>query len=122
MSTPLVPVIVAIQIGPSTPTPTGAAFASTSVVVTDSTGVAQAAVLLTGVETPTPWAFSTSVASGAGTVVATALDVNGATIAGPISQAFTEAGTPAAFFPPTGITVTPVTATVAAAASVRRVN
>jgi hypothetical protein len=46
--------------------------------------------------------------------------VNGATIAGPITQAFTEAGSPPSFFPPTGITVTPVTAQVAAAASVRR--
>ena len=120
MSTPLVPVIVAIQKGASIATPTGAQFASTSVVVTDSSGVAQPAVLLTGVETPTPWAFSTSVAPGNGTVVATDLDVNGATLGTPISQAFTEAGTPANFLPSTGISVTPVTATVAAAASVRR--
>jgi hypothetical protein len=123
MSTPLVPVIVAVQVGASTPTPTGAAFASTSVVVTDSTGVAQTAVLLTGVETPTPWAFSASVAPGNGTVVATALDVNGATLGTPITQTFTEAGTVGSgtnFFPPTGITVTPVTAAVAQAASVRR--
>jgi hypothetical protein len=120
MSTPLVPVIVAVTKGASIPTPTGAQFASTSVVVTDSTGVAQAAVLLTGAETPTAWAFSTSVAPGAGSVTATDLDINGATLGTPVTQSFTEAGSPASFLPSTGITVTPVTATVAAAASVRR--
>jgi hypothetical protein len=121
MSSTLIPVIVSIT-KPATAinTPTGAAFASTSVVVTDSTGAAQAAVLLTGVETPTPWAFSTSVAQGAGTVVATDLDVNGVTLGTPVTQSFTVAGSPPTFFPTTGITVTPVTATVAAAASVRK--
>jgi len=120
MSTPLVPVIVAVTKGASIPTPTGAQFASTSVLVTDSTGVAQASVLLTGAETPTPWAFSTSVAPGAGSVTATDLDINGATLGTPVTQSFTEAGSPASFLPSTGITVTPVTAQVAAAASVRR--
>jgi hypothetical protein len=120
MSANLVPVIVAIAKGTSISTPTGAAFKNTSVVVTDSTGAPQTAVLLTGAETPTPWAFSTSVAPGAGSVVSTDFDINGATLGTPITQAFTEAGTPPAFLPTTGITVTPVTATVAAAASVRR--
>jgi hypothetical protein len=120
MSASLVPVIVAIAKGASIATPTGAAFASTSVVVTDSSGTPQPAVLLTGVETPTPWAFSTSVAPGAGTVVATDLDANGATLGTPVSQSFTEAGSPPNFLPTTSISVTPVTATVAAAASVRR--
>jgi hypothetical protein len=120
MSATLIPVIVVIAKGASIPTPNGAAFASTSVIVTDSSGVAQPAVLLTGKETPTPWAFSTSVAAGAGSVTATDLDVNGATLGTPIAQAFTEAGTPPAFFPSTGITVTPVAAAVAAAASVRK--
>lgn len=107
MSSTLIPVIVAITKGASVATPSGAAFASTSVVVTDSSGVAQPAVLLTGVETPTPWAFSTSVNPGAGTVVATDLDVNGVTLGTPISQAFTEAGTPPVFLPTSGISVTP---------------
>ena len=120
MSASLVPVIVAIAKGASIATPTGIAFASTSVVVTDSSGVAQPAVLLTGVETPTPWAFSTSVAPGAGTVVATDLDTNGATLGTPVSQTFTEAGSPPNFLPTTSISVTPVTASVAANASVRR--
>jgi hypothetical protein len=108
MSTPLVQVTVALTKGPAIATQTGAAFKNTSVVVTDSTGVAQAPVLLTGAETPTPWAFATSVAPGAGTVVATDLDINGATLGTPISQAFTEAGSPPTFLPSTGITVTPV--------------
>jgi hypothetical protein len=120
MSATLVPVIVALGKGGSVATPTGAAFLNTSVVVTDSSGVAQPAVLLTGVETPTPWAFSTSVNVGAGTVVSTDFDINNAVLGTPISQAFTEAGTPPAFLPTTGITVTPVTAAVAAAAAVRR--
>jgi hypothetical protein len=117
MSTPLIAVIVAITKGTSIPTQTGAAFASTSVVVTDSSGVAQPAVLLTGTETPTPWAFSTSVNPGAGTVVATDLDANGATLGSPVSQTFTEAGTPPAFLPTASISVTPVQPQVAAAAS-----
>jgi hypothetical protein len=119
MSTPLVQVIVAIVKGASIATPTGAAFASTSVVVTDSSGTAQPAVLLTGVETPTPWAFSTSVNPGNGTVVATDLDANG-TVLGTVSQTFTEAGSPPTFLPTTGITVTPLTATAAALRAVKR--
>ena len=108
MSTTLIAVIVALAKGASIPTPNGVAFASTSVVVTDSSGTPQPAVLLTGIETPTPWAFSTSVAIGAGSVVATDLDANGATLGVPVTQAFTEVGSPPSFFPTTGITVTPV--------------
>ncbi len=114
MSTPLVQVIVAIAKGAVIATPTGAAYAGTSVVVTDSTGVAQPAVVLTGKESPTPFAFTTSVAPGAGTAVATDLDVNGAVIGGPITQSFTEAGSPPTFAPTTGITITPVSAATAA--------
>jgi hypothetical protein len=119
MSAALIPVIVALTKGVSIPTPTGAAFANTSVVVTDSSGTAQPAVLLNGSETPTPWAFSTSVNTGAGNVVATDLDVNGATLGSPITQAFTEAGTPPAFTPTSAISVTPVQPQVAAAASIK---
>jgi hypothetical protein len=111
MSANLVSVIVALTQGASIPTQTGAAYANTSVVVTDSSGAAQPAVLLNGTETPVPWAFSTSVAPGAGTVVATDLDVNGATLGTPISQPFTEVGTGPSgptFTPTSGITVTPV--------------
>lgn len=120
MSVTLVQVIVALTQGAPINTPTGAAYASTSVVVTDSTGVAQAPVLLTGKELPTPFAFTTSVAPGAGTVVATDLDVNNAVIGGPVTQTFTEAGTPPTFAPTSGITVTPVAATPLSAAAVGR--
>ena len=87
--------------------PTGLTFKGTSVVVTDSSGTPQPAVLLTGSETPTPWQFSTSVAPGVGTVVATDLASDGSTLGTPITQSFTEAGTPATFLPASGITVTP---------------
>lgn len=115
MSTNLIQVIVALTQGASIPTQTGAAYAGTSVVVTDSTGVAQPAVVLTGKETPTPFAFTTSVASGAGTVVAQDTDVNGAALGSPVSQAFTEAGSPASFNPTSAITVTPTSGVVTAA-------
>lgn len=115
MSTTLIAIIVAITKGASIPTQTGAAFASTSVVVTDSTGVAQPAVLLTGADTPTPWAFQTSVAAGAGSVTATDLDVNGAVLGTPVVQSFTEAGSPPSFLPTSAITVTPVLPIAAAA-------
>ena len=113
MSSTLVQVLVVLGQGASIPTPTGAAYASTSVVVTDSTGVAQAPVLLTGKEVP-PFTFTTSVAVGAGTVVATDLDVNGASL-GVVTQTFTEVGTPPTFAPTSTITVTPVATTAAAA-------
>jgi len=106
MSTTLVQVTIALTQGAPITSPTGAAYAGTSVVVTDSTGVAQAPVVLTGKETP-PFTFQTSVAPGAGTVVATDQDVNGATLSS-VSQSFTEAGTPVTFAPTSGITVTPV--------------
>lgn len=120
MSSNLVQVIVALTQGAAVNTPTGAAYANTQVVVTDSTGVAQPTVTLTGKELPTPFAFTTSVAVGAGTVVATDFDVNGVLINGPVSQTFTEAGTPPTFAPTSGITVTPVAATPIAAAQLGR--
>lgn len=113
MSTNLVQVTVVLSQGAPILSPTGAAYASTSVVVTDSSGVAQPAVTLNGKETPA-WTFTTSVAPGNGTVVANDLDVNGAVLS-TISQTFTEAGTPVTFAPTSGITVTPVTAAAAAA-------
>ena len=105
MSANLVKVLVALTKGP---TPSGQTIVSTSVVVTDSSGTPQPAVVLTGVESPTPWAFNTSVAPGAGTIVATDLDATGATVGTLVSQAFTEVGTPPVSMTTTGITVTPV--------------
>lgn len=120
MSSNLVQVIVALAQGAVVNTPTGAAYANTQVVITDSTGVAQPTVTLTGSELPTPFSFVTSVAIGAGTVVATDFDVNGVAIGGPVSQTFTEVGTPPTFAPTTGITVTPVAASPVAAALAAR--
>lgn len=114
MSSPLVQVLIAIAQSALVNTPTGAAYAGTSVVVTDSTGVAQPAVVLTGKETP-PFSFTTSVAPGDGTAVATAIDINGAALESPVSQAFTEAGSPQQFPPTSGITVTPVSVATASA-------
>lgn len=111
MSTPLMQVTVALTFSSSINTPTGAAYAKTNVVVTDSTGVAQPAVAVT----PTSPSFVASVAPGAGTVVATDVDVNGATLSS-ISQVFTEAGSPPTFTPAATITVTPVTSQSAIAA------
>ena len=91
MSANLVKVLVALT--KVAPVAGNAAIVSTSVVVTDSSGVAQAAAILNGTESPTPWAFNTSVAPGAGTVVATDNDATGATVGTPVSQSFTEAGT-----------------------------
>jgi hypothetical protein len=110
MSTSLIQITVVIIKATATLPSTNAAFAGTSVVVTDSTGVAQKAVVLTGVETPTPWGFTTSVAAGAGTITATDLDSTGAVIGTPVTQTFTEVGSPppATFPQTTAITVTPV--------------
>jgi hypothetical protein len=118
MSSNLIQVIVALSQGASENSPTGAAYAGTSVVVTDSTGVAQPAQTLTGKESP-PWQFTASVAVGAGTVVATDLDVNGASL-GSVSQSFTEVGSPPTFNPTTGISVTPMSNTAAVAALAAR--
>src|SRR5277367_2741043 len=107
MSTPMVTITVALTKTTANLPSTNAAFANTSCVVTDSTGVAQPAVLLTGVETPTPWAFTASVATGAGTVVATDMDVNGLAIGSPVTQTFTEAGSPPTFPQTVSITVSP---------------
>ena len=115
MSTNLVQVTVALTEGAAIASPTGAAYLNTSVVVTDSTGVAQAPVLLNGTESP-PFQFNTSVAPGAGSVVANDMDVNGAVL-NTVTQPFTEAGTPVTFAPTSGISVTPVAAAAALAAA-----
>jgi hypothetical protein len=44
------------------------------------------------------------------------LDVNGAVLGTPVTQSFTEVGTPPTFLPTSGISVTPVTPAVSAAA------
>jgi hypothetical protein len=108
MSTTLQSINVALTISGTSPLPSAnAAFASYSVVVTDSSGTAQPAVVLTGVETPTAWAFNTSVNPGAGSVTATGLDANGLAIAGAsMTQAFSTSSAAGTFPTLTGIVVT----------------
>ena len=108
MSTPLQSINVALTISGTSPLPSpNAPFASYSVVVTDSSGGAQPAVVLTGVETPTAWAFNTSVNPGAGSVTATGLDTAGAPIAGAsMTQAFSTSSAAGTFPTLTGIVVT----------------
>lgn len=111
----------------SQPLPTSnAAQASISVVVADSAGNTYPAVVLTGAETPTPWSYSATYASGPATAVATALDTSGATIGTPGSYSFTvQAAPPASTFnAPSGFAFVPAatnsaTAAIHAAASVK---
>ena len=98
--------------GPAINTPSGDAYSATSVVVTDSTGVAQPAVTVT----PASPSFVASVANGAGIVVANDVDVDGNVLAS-LTQTFTEAGSPPQFTPAGSITVTPVAAAAAAQAA-----
>lgn len=102
----------------SLPLPTtNTAEASISVVITDTTGTSQPAVNLFGTETP-PYSFTAQLTPSTipGGLVATALDTTGAVIGAVLAGPFTIL--PAATFnSPTGFTVTPVTATAAAAAA-----
>jgi hypothetical protein len=74
------------------------------VVVTDSAGTVYPAVVLTGTEQPTAWAYSATFASGAATAVVTALDINGADIGTPATYSFTVTpiGVPTTFTAPAG--------------------
>jgi hypothetical protein len=109
------------------PLPSGnAPQASVSVVVTDSGGTVYPAVVLTGAETPTPWSYAATFASGAATAVATALDTSGNPIgsAATLSFTVTPAVTPQTFSAPSGFgfvaaASTPATAALHKAASVK---
>lgn len=95
-----------IQLVKAAPTnlPPGVTFGQTTLVVTDAASATQT-ISLNGTESP-PWFVTvSSLADGTGTIVATDLDTNGNTLAGPISQSFTT--TQATFSATTGITVTP---------------
>jgi hypothetical protein len=117
MSAALIQGLVQVLKGASAPTSTGAASAGTSVVVTDSTGVAQPPVVLTGNETP-PWSFTTSAAPGGGNIAMSDLDTNGALVGPLVNSAFTAAaGTGPSgnnFLPSTGATFTPTSAAASA--------
>jgi hypothetical protein len=89
----------------STALPSGnAPQASVSIVVTDSAGTVYAPVVLTGAESPTPWAYAATFASGAASAVATALDTSNAPIGTPATLSFTvtPAVTPQTFNAPSG--------------------
>lgn len=95
-----------------------AAQASVSIVVTDSAGNTYPAVVLTGAETPTPWSYSATYASGPATAVATALDTSGATIGTPGTYLFTvqAAAPPSTFSAPSGFSFVPAATNSATAA------
>jgi hypothetical protein len=98
--------------------PSGVTFAGTNVVVTDSTGQPQPAVMLTGKETP-PWTMTATVADGAGTVAATDVDTAGVIMPGTTvrTEAYTTIPVPSTFPATTGISISnPVLAATAAAA------
>jgi hypothetical protein len=84
MSATLVQVVITVGTA-KVPVPSGITPAGLSVVVTDSTGVAQAAVVLTGSESP-PYSFTTSLPLSAdgltvsASIVGTALDSTGAAV------------------------------------------
>lgn len=111
----------------TTPLPSNnAPQASVSVVVTDSAGTTYPAVLLTGAETPTSWAYAATFASGAATAVATALDMAGNPIGTPVTLSFTvtPAVVPQTFSAPAGFgfvaaATSPATAAIHKAASVK---
>ncbi len=119
MSSPLSQFTATINYPTTQPvnTSTGAAYASTSCVVTDSTGVAQPAVNVTPAN-PTFNFSAAAVAGGLGALVATDVDVNGAVL-NQTSTPFTEVGSPPTFSPNTGATITPVGGAAAAAAKAR---
>jgi hypothetical protein len=100
---------VTLTKNPTAPLPAAnAAFAKTTVTVTDSAGTVIPPQDLNGKETP-PWtAVFTNVAAVAGatgTVTAQDFDVNGLAIGAPVTATFTEIGTPPVFPQTTAITV-----------------
>jgi hypothetical protein len=109
------------------PLPAGnAPQASVSVVVTDSAGTVYAPVPLTGAESPTPWAYAATFASGAATAVATPVDTSGNPIGSPATLSFTvtPAVAPQTFSAGTGFgfvaaATSPATAALHKAASVK---
>jgi hypothetical protein len=89
--------------------PAGVTRASTRIDVTDSAGAAQSQSL-TGTESPA-WTATFTVAPGVGSVIATDIDTNGATIGTPVKAPFdTGTGTVGgAQLQTSGLTVTVVT-------------
>jgi hypothetical protein len=108
MSSPTPVLVSGILTLSVTPTPlpaSNAPQASNSVVVTDSGGTVYPAVVLTGAETPTPWSYSATYASGAATAVVTPFDTSGNQIGTPATLPFTvtPAVAPQTFNAPSGV-------------------
>jgi hypothetical protein len=93
--------VLTVQAGP--PVPSGVTRASTALVVVDSAGASQSASL-TGAESP-PWTTSFTVAAGAGTITATDIDTNGATIGTTGPAAFATGAVGATVLQTSGVTV-----------------
>ena len=126
MSSPapvLVPVIVTLTTT-TTPLPAGnAPQQSVSVTVTDSAGTVYPAVVLTGAETPTPWSYAATYASGPASGACTALDTSGNPIDSPVDLSFvvTPAALPQTFQAPSGLSAV-AAATNTATAQVHRAS
>lgn len=93
--------VVVTPVSPAPSLPGTAAFGKMNLVVTDSSGAIQTQSV-TGVETPPYSATFTNLAAGAGSVVASCLDVNGATLGTALTQAFTTAPASGGTFPQPG--------------------
>jgi Rieske Fe-S protein len=90
-----------------TPLPDGVQFAATAIVVTDNSGAVLPAVTLDGSETP-PWSATLTGATGPqeASVVVTALDTNGNTLATLTGTETGTGGQPGTFPSPTGVSIT----------------
>ena len=121
MSSPapvLVPGIVTLSVTPESLPAGSAPQASNSVVVTDAAGTVYPAVTLTGAESPTPWSYAATFASGQASAVVTPTDTSGNPIGSPASLSFTVAAAvpPQTFESPTGIGFVPAATNAATAA------
>ena len=82
-----------------------AAYASTTIALTDAAGNVQTASV-NGTESPAWTAVFQNVAAGGGSISAQPIDASGAAIGAPATQSFTETGAPATFPAVASITVT----------------
>lgn len=90
-----------------TPIADGVQFAATALVVTDNSGAVLPAVTLNGSETP-PWSATFTGATGQleASVVVTALDTDGNTLATITGTETGTGGQPGTFPAPTGVSIT----------------
>jgi hypothetical protein len=114
----LVPGIATLLVTPAPLPSSNAPQASNSVVVTDAAGTVYPAVTLTGAESPTPWSYAATFASGQASAVVTPMDTSGNPIGSPVTLSFTvsAAAPPQTFESPTGIGFVPAATNSATAA------